>query len=119
MALLSNSPAIDKGKGFGAITDQRGAPRPFNFPSITNAVGGDGSDIGAFELANPILSIARQLPNAVVSWPDYYGRFQLQSVATLMTSNSWSNVTNPVSNNGASNWVLVPANASNSFFRLK
>ena len=31
------------------IVDQRGLPRPFDFPSIPNAVGGDGSDIGAFE----------------------------------------------------------------------
>jgi hypothetical protein len=29
--------------------DQRGQPRPFDNPSITNASGGDGSDIGTFE----------------------------------------------------------------------
>jgi len=51
-ALLPGSPAIDKGKSFGATTDQRGQPRPFDFASVTNAAGGDGSDIGAFEL-NP------------------------------------------------------------------
>jgi CSLREA domain-containing protein len=32
--------------------DQRGQPRPFDIPSIPNAPGGDGSDIGAFELQN-------------------------------------------------------------------
>jgi hypothetical protein len=49
--LLQGSPAIDKGKSFGAITDQRGTgfPRISNSPTIPNAAGGDGSDIGAFE----------------------------------------------------------------------
>jgi predicted outer membrane repeat protein len=49
-ALLPGSPAIDQGKSFGQTTDQRGEPRPFNFPAIANANGGDGSDIGAFEV---------------------------------------------------------------------
>src|SRR5207244_2390944 len=31
MALRFGSPAIDKGSAFGAATDQRGAPRPFDF----------------------------------------------------------------------------------------
>jgi len=48
-ALLSGSPAIDRGKNFGLSTDQRGRPRPVNFAGIPNAMGGDGSDIGAFE----------------------------------------------------------------------
>ena len=48
-ALLPGSPAIDQGNSFGSTTDQRGLPRPFNQPSIPNATGGDGSDIGAFE----------------------------------------------------------------------
>jgi CSLREA domain-containing protein len=52
MALLIGSPAIDKGKSFGPTpdTDQRGLPRPVNDPAIQNASGGDGSDIGAFEV---------------------------------------------------------------------
>jgi hypothetical protein len=50
MALPSTSPAVDKGAKFGLSTDQRGVLRPIDFPSIPNAGGGDGSDIGAFEL---------------------------------------------------------------------
>jgi hypothetical protein len=46
----ASSPVIDKGKAFGLATDQRGVLRPIDFPSIPNAAGGDGSDIGAFEL---------------------------------------------------------------------
>jgi CSLREA domain-containing protein len=52
-ALRSTSPAIDAGSAtLGVTTDQRGLPRPVDFPSIPNAVGGDGSDIGAFERQN-------------------------------------------------------------------
>lgn len=45
-----NSPVIDKGASFGLASDQRGVLRPIDFPAIPNAAGGDGSDIGAFEL---------------------------------------------------------------------
>ena len=58
-APLENSPAIDQGKDIGPVApgytatgeDQRGSTRPVNDPDIANAVGGDGSDIGAVELA--------------------------------------------------------------------
>jgi hypothetical protein len=54
-ALLPGSPAIDQGNCFGVHTDQRGWHRPFDYPSIPNAPGGDGSDIGAFELSGGIV----------------------------------------------------------------
>lgn len=56
VALLFGSPAIDKGTSAGLTgnltTDQRGAgfPRTFDDPNTPNANGGDGTDIGAFEL---------------------------------------------------------------------
>ena len=52
MKPIGTSPAVDKGAAFGLSTDERGAPRPFVFPTIPNstAAGADGSDIGAFEL---------------------------------------------------------------------
>ncbi len=58
-ALLLGSPAINKAASGGLITDQRGQPRPFQFPGILNAEGGDGSDIGAFEAVNyqPVLTV--------------------------------------------------------------
>ena len=52
-ALMPGSPAIDKGSSFGLTTDQRGAMRPIDNPSIPNATGGDGADIGAFEVQAP------------------------------------------------------------------
>jgi fibronectin-binding autotransporter adhesin len=48
-ALLSGSFAIDQGYSSGSTTDQRGCTRPVDDPAIPNAIGGDGSDIGAFE----------------------------------------------------------------------
>jgi hypothetical protein len=50
MALAPNSPGVDKGVSAGLTTDQRGLARPVDFTAIPNAPGGDGSDIGAFEL---------------------------------------------------------------------
>jgi len=52
-ALSPDSPALDKGNSFGFPTDQRGHHRPHEY-FIGNAPGGDGSDIGAFELDTPI-----------------------------------------------------------------
>jgi hypothetical protein len=53
-ALLSGSPAIDRGNSSGSTTDQRGFPRPSDWLNIANAQGGDGADIGAFELPAPV-----------------------------------------------------------------
>ena len=52
-ALLTGSPAIDAGKTSQPATrDQRGAGfvRTFDNASIANANGGDGTDIGAYEV---------------------------------------------------------------------
>jgi hypothetical protein len=52
-ALLPGSIAIDRGNSFGSNVDQRNLPRPSDLPEISNNEGGDGSDIGAFELQAP------------------------------------------------------------------
>ncbi len=49
----STSPAIDQGGAGGPSIDQRGSPRPINFSEIPNALGGDGSDVGAVEVQDP------------------------------------------------------------------
>ena len=53
VALMTGSPAIDKGTSIGLsgtlTTDQRGFSRTVDNTSIPNATGGDGTDIGAFE----------------------------------------------------------------------
>lgn len=47
------SPAVDQGLSFGLTTDQRGSTRPIDRGGTVNAAGGDGADIGAFELQAP------------------------------------------------------------------
>lgn len=90
-ALLPNSPAIDKGRSFGLATDQRGRVRPWDPGSIANAAGGDGSDIGAFEVApeNPRLQIQRVRDNVVLSWPTNDTNFRLQSTTNLIAAGDW------------------------------
>jgi hypothetical protein len=50
MALTNGSPAVDSGSSSGETADQRGFPRGVQFRGVVDAPGGDGSDIGAFEL---------------------------------------------------------------------
>jgi hypothetical protein len=118
-ALLSNSPAIDKGRSFGFATDQRGAPRPYDFPSAANASGGDGSDIGTFESGRPALNIQQVGNSAVLSWQSYYGDFALQSVTNVIAANDWATVAGtPVV--VANQYRLTNSPVSgNRFFRLR
>ena len=70
-SLQCSSPAIDKGKAFGAapdsLRDQRGGTRPFDFADAVypNAVGGDGSDIGAVETQSAGGCVPTAIPPAV------------------------------------------------------
>ena len=50
MAPAPSSPAIDAGSSSGLGVDQRGDPRPVDFPTPPDAIGGDGADIGAVEV---------------------------------------------------------------------
>jgi hypothetical protein len=63
---LAGSPAIDAGISGGEAFDARGQPRTIDNPAVTNAFGGDGTDIGAFEV-NHILTgtEARRVGNDV------------------------------------------------------
>ena len=66
----------------------------------------------------PQLSIARSNLSAVISWPWPSSGFALQQNDNVTTTN-WTSVTNSVSNDGFYNTVIVPANASARFYRLK
>jgi hypothetical protein len=118
MALLVGSPAIDRGKNFGIVTDQRGRQRPFDHPGLVNAVGGDGTDIGAFELISPTLQIARSGTNAVLSWATNDPSFQLQSAQTLNGGVVWSNVPGTRGVLGNQFIVVDPVAATKKFYRL-
>jgi hypothetical protein len=68
-ALLCGSPAIDVGTNFTrAASDQRGATfaRTFDDLFVPNTVGGDGTDIGAFEVQKSCLSPAQALERLLV-----------------------------------------------------
>ena len=79
-----SSPALDQGNSFGATTDQRGGVRPFDNPTVLNAAGGDGSDIGAFEeqtttaarvaIGGRVISNRRGVANAIVSLTNSAGK---------------------------------------------
>jgi CSLREA domain-containing protein len=68
------SPAVDRGTSDTALpavgprgSDQRGLPRPVDFLARANAPGGDGADIGAFELQRlpaPAPAVAPPAPSA-------------------------------------------------------
>jgi hypothetical protein len=63
-ALLPGSPAVDAGKNLTACTtDQRGPGfvRTFDSSSLANAAGGDGTDIGAYEVQLAAPSYAGQV----------------------------------------------------------
>ena len=68
-APLSNSPAIDRGKDItGSGEGQRGGERPVDYGTgITPPADGDGSDIGAVELApgvQPMSAVSRKMHGA-------------------------------------------------------
>jgi hypothetical protein len=121
MALLFGSPAIDKGNSFGLTTDQRGEPRPFDWPSVSNATGGDASDIGAFERGRPRLNIQAIGTNAVLGWPTYYanGEFSLQSSTNLTSSNAWVAAGGLVGIVGNQYRQTNSPISGNQFYRLK
>lgn len=83
-ALMVSSPAVDKGNSFGLTTDQRGMMRPSDLPNANypNATGGDGADIGAYEI---------QLATAAtvtVSGRVMAGRSGIARATVLMTDQS-------------------------------
>lgn len=76
-ALLCGSPAIDHGYNFsGSTTDRRGVgfTRTFDDPSVPNASGSDGTDIGAYEVqpgdCAPLDSDRDGVPDAMDQCPD-------------------------------------------------
>jgi hypothetical protein len=93
---LAGSPAIDKGKAFGLVSDQTGASRTYDFAGVTNAAGGDGSDIGAKELIGPPVTAAdasisgrvltshgRPISGALVTVQDANGLWKTSTTNTL------------------------------------
>ena len=117
MKLLPGSPAIDKGKT-GATTDERGRLRPYDFLSIANAPGGDGSDIGAYEVNLPVLNIAKLSGNVVLSWSTNEAGFTLESAAQLAPTTIWATVPGAPAIVGSQYTVTTNTVAGKQFYRL-
>jgi len=119
MALLAGSPAIDKGSSPGLATDQRGRARAYDIAGIANASGGDGSDIGAFELNLPILNITRSANNVVLTWSTNDTGFTLQAKTNMNPSVNWSNALPVPVITGALYAVTNSAVTGSKFYRLR
>jgi CSLREA domain-containing protein len=73
-ALGAASIAIDKGESSGAVIDQRGEARPCDQAAIANAAGGDGADVGAYEVQGSCVP-----PNAAPDAVDDAATFEVNS----------------------------------------
>src|SRR6266700_1352536 len=104
IALQPASPAIDKGISDNLTTDQRGDPfvRTFDDPAVDNASGGDGTDVGAFELQLTPTPTPTPTPTTTPT-PTPSPDFSFSPVATIATE---------VGESGSS---TVTANSLNSF----
>jgi len=118
MALLPGSPAIDHGTNFGLLPDQRGRARPFDLAGIPNVSGGDGTDIGAFELIPPFLKIGRSGPNALLSWSTNDPAYLLETTSNLGPSAIWSSVPGTPAISGGDFLVTDPLQRSR-LYRLR
>ena len=85
---------------------------------MPNAPGGDGSDIGAFELGSADLVLGVAGNNAVLSWPAYYGDFTLQSATNLQDPNHWSDLPDTPVVVGSQRMVTNRMTNAQTFYRL-
>src|SRR6266478_1066898 len=119
-ALLTNSPAIDKGKrdavaNLVSNTDQRSLPRPADLPDVANAPGGDGSDIGAFEVQPAVFGTPMVLAGLqkLLNGPFQFSFSNTPgAIFTVLTS---TNIALPLSN-----WTVLgpPTEISPGYFQF-
>jgi len=116
IALQSGSPAMDQGKrdtipALATSSDQRGEPRAFDDPNITNAAGGDASDIGAYEASARIVSANKLGGNLLLGFTSVLGRNYEAQSRSLAESGSWSPLPGTVAGNGG----VVQSTVTNTF----
>jgi hypothetical protein len=119
MALLTGSPAIDQGSSPLLTTDQCGHQRPFEFASIPNPPGGDGSDIGAFEVNPPVLIGGQSAGNLGFSWYGGGAFYTLEAATSLNANAVWANAPVTPTIVGGRYFVTIPLDQGNRFYRLK
>jgi hypothetical protein len=86
---LTGSPAIDKGVAASLATDQRGSARTDDNGGIGNATGGDGTDIGAIE-------VATILPPPPAPAPAEFGEPSLDAGAIAAAFAAWEEEVDPL-----------------------
>jgi len=89
---------------------------------VTNTCGGSATcsqTVTETDSPAPTLSVALSGSSFIMSWPDYWSAFQLQSSTNLMITTAWVDVTNaPVFGNGQFT-VTVDTIQQLMFFRLR
>jgi len=120
-ALLWFSPAMDQGNSAGLATDQRGEPR-YDDPTLANAAGGDGSDIGAYEAAE-LRILGWQILGADfrLSYPSVAGRNDNILSRTNAAGGSWTTNLANVPGSGGILQVTLPnaATGAERYFRVQ
>jgi hypothetical protein len=119
MTPLPGSPVIDKGNTLTS-EDERAFPRPYDLPSVANAGGGNGSDIGAVEfLPTPELNIQHANNNNVVLfWSTDAADFHLERATNLPAASNWTVVTNTRALVANQVYVTNSAVGASAFYRL-
>lgn len=121
MAPRPGSPAIDQGLS-SLPTDQRGEARRLDFDGIPDAEGGDGSDVGAFELRPiRIKTIAKSESSVTVTLDAIpgYTSFQLQRSLSL-ASDTFGDIGSPQSGSAGNPVTFTDSTATESaaFYRV-
>jgi predicted outer membrane repeat protein len=118
IALQAGSPAIDQGKRntiSANSNDQRGEFRPFDDSNIANAIGGDGSDIGAYEADVRMIASDRMVNDLRLTFTTILGRtYEVQSQSGL--TGTWTNLPGttppaPIAGTGG----IIQATVTNAF----
>ena len=119
IALQQGSPAMDAGTTGGFPLDEIGQMRPVRAALLVPPVGGDWSDIGAFEaqcgIVSPRLEIFRNGNSVTVKWPAPSFCSKLQSSLDLI---NWSDYLGAVAIFGDMHQVFLNGQAGPVFYRL-
>ena len=86
------------------------------YPSDTDVWSTQITELVTTPLA--VLSIMSAGTNITVSWPNAAGPYHLQFAPNLLSSITWSNVTQIPQTNGSQAYVVLPHSAGRQFFRL-
>ncbi len=102
-ALLPGSPAIDAAVNLGWSRDQRGRPRTCDSREVPNSPGGDGTDIGAFELEQSLCftEVQRVGNHIQLTFPSTTGRSYFIEHSVSPTGGSWQRLPGVVAGTGS------------------